>query len=294
MAIVRTAIGTAAVKGVAYVQINSGIGFSVGDVIIALHAGDDGDGTKIELWRAAGLYEESTTVDVVASNSGNVVTQILRLTVSVDAPFGGGYPYIRVRGTNLVARAAAILLLTGLDSTPFDKSSTGTGSGTTPSSGATATTSQADEILIGAVGTEGPDGDAAGTWSNSFNNGQRLGTTGASAAGNVTISEGYLVVSSAAAYTAAKTGSTSRDWAAAIATYKGQAAGTQYPQSLTAATASFAAALVCSHGFTKALTSGMAAMGATISRIPGKTLTGGLAALAAGINKQTRRFLVGG
>jgi hypothetical protein len=103
---------------------------------------------------------------------------------------------------------------------PVDQGTAAAGSGTSPSSGAAPTTSQANEILIGAIGTEGPNGDNAGTWSNSFTNGQRLGTAGGGAANNSTISEGYRIVSATGAYTAAKTGITSRAWGAVIATFK--------------------------------------------------------------------------
>ena len=105
----------------------------------------------------------------------------------------------------------------------LDRTSTGTGSSATPSSGATATTSQADELLIGAIGTEGPDGDAAGTWGNSFTAGPRLGTTGGTQTTPTSrVSLGYRIVSATGAYTAAKSGITSRDWAAMIATFKAE------------------------------------------------------------------------
>ena len=93
-------------------------------------------------------------------------------------------------------------------------------SGTTPTVGPTGTTLQANELLIGAIGTEGPVEDAAGTWGNSFTAGPRTGTTGGDATSNWTVSMGYRIVSSTGSYTAQKSGITDRFWAAAIATFK--------------------------------------------------------------------------
>jgi PhoD-like phosphatase len=95
-----------------------------------------------------------------------------------------------------------------------------TQSGTTPSVGPTGTTTQANELLIGVIGTNGPVEDTAGTWNNSFTAGSRVGTTGGSAADNWTVSMGYRIVSATGTYTAQKSGITSRNWAAAIATFK--------------------------------------------------------------------------
>ena len=79
--------------------------------------------------------------------------------------------------------------------------------------------------MIGAIGTEGPDGDTIGTWDSSFTAGPRLGTTGGTADTNITADLGYRIVSTTGAYTASKSGITSRDWAAMIATFKAGADG---------------------------------------------------------------------
>jgi hypothetical protein len=126
------------------------------------------------------------------------------------------------------ARAAVVSVFRGLaPEGALEQSSNDNGSGTTPSSGA-ATTIAADQLLIGAVGTEGPSGDTAGTWQNSFTEGPRDGTTGGTADTNITVSMGYRIVSTAGSYTAAKSGITSRDWAAGIATFKTTDTGISY------------------------------------------------------------------
>jgi hypothetical protein len=120
----------------------------------------------------------------------------------------------------VIARAAVASVFSGVASVgALEQTCVGSGTSTSPSSGA-ATTVQADQLLIGAVGTEGPNGDTAGTWSSSFTGLLRAGTTAANADSNITVSMGYRIVSSAGDYTAAKSGITSRDWAAAIATFK--------------------------------------------------------------------------
>lgn len=121
----------------------------------------------------------------------------------------------------VTAHAAVAALFSGLaDGNPLDLTSSNTGTSTTPSSGATAETSQSDELLISLVGTEGPMDDDPGIWGDSITDGPRMGTTGGTADTNVTISMGYRSVSETGTYTALKTGITERDWTALIATFK--------------------------------------------------------------------------
>lgn len=193
-------------------------GRSNGEFLVAVTASDVDylDGERVTFETGAGCTPQTFTLDAEAVQVKDVVASVWSLRVTDDdceqVHFGGG-------GDGM-SRAIVLLRLTGEATTPFDKSSTGTGSGTNPKSGTTATTSQADEILIGSIGTEGPSGDDVGTWQQSFTAGVRVGTSGGGAAGNVTISEGYRIVSSASTYEAEKTGITDRDWSAAIATYK--------------------------------------------------------------------------
>jgi hypothetical protein len=205
MAIVRTALGTGSNK-------SSGIEFSpviatAGDQFIVVAAGDSID-TSVT------YGSQNFTLDVSATNSGNVVAAIWRLSNPI--------PGTNSVTTNLLtSHAACLLRITGLAASPFDKSSTGTGTGLTPSSGATGTTIQEGELIIGSIGWEGPVEDQDGTWQNSFSAGQQAGTTGGGAASNITVDEGYRIVSATGAYTAALTRTLNgRDWAAAIATYR--------------------------------------------------------------------------
>ena len=219
MAIVRTPLGTSQTKSSSGVVINLS-GLISTDALIVVAAGDITSVTcKL---RVVTVDLESFVKDVSADNAGNVVTDIWSLAqCGASAATATNVAVDWVTTGN--AYAAALIKVTGLATSGiFDQSSTSTGSSLTANSGASGTTTVADELLIGGIGWEGPDGDNVGTASNSFTLGERLGTTGGGAAGNITAQEIYRIVSATGAYTAevVRTAN-SRDWAAAIATYKG-------------------------------------------------------------------------
>jgi len=137
---------------------------------------------------------------------GNILSRLNNnaATGSVVATFSGA------------ATAAAMWVseYTGIIPAPaIDKTAAAEGTSTTPSSGATAATVQGAELLVGNVGIDGIAADSLGVWINSFTQGQRAAGTGAIA------DEGYRVVGATGAYTAAKTGISSRPWQAMIATF---------------------------------------------------------------------------
>jgi hypothetical protein len=132
-----------------------------------------------------------------------------------------------INGTTGAKAVTAMTVKNLATSSQLDKQAAqGPITSTTPSSGATATTTQNNELLFGCVATNGPVENAEGYWGDPFKNyGLRDGTTGAGAASNVTASSHWLVVSATGAYAASKTGITSRPWSAAIATYKAAISG---------------------------------------------------------------------
>lgn len=152
-------------------------------------------------------------------NSGQIRTYLF---AAYDANSMASGSEIHIAATPaVVAHSAVAALFSGLaDGNPLDQIASGTGTGTAPASAATPGTTQADELLIGVVGTEGPVGDTAGVWDHSFTEGPRTGTTGGENDSNITISLGYRLVSASGTYTASKTGITQRDWTALIATFK--------------------------------------------------------------------------
>ena len=190
---------------------------AAGDDIIIVYATDPSSGLTISVSDGAvNTYNEVA----VAINQAQLRTYIFAAYNVRALPNGSS---ITITANNEVtARAAVVSVFRGLlDSGALDKTSTGENDGSaTASSGATASTTQANELLIGGIGTEGPDGDTAGTWQNSFTAGPRLGTTGGTADTNITASMGWRIVSAIGTYTASKTGMTARDHASAIATFK--------------------------------------------------------------------------
>ena len=109
---------------------------------------------------------------------------------------------------------------------PVDKTKTGTGSSTSPSSGSTATTTQAVELLFGAVGVEGAATETF-TSGAGYATAGRAGTTAVTADSNITVNPEYKLVSATAAYAATGTLGAARKWSAAIVAYKAAAVATQ-------------------------------------------------------------------
>ena len=95
-----------------------------------------------------------------------------------------------------------------------------TAQGNSPSVGPTEITSQANELIIGMIGTEEASDAGTGTWLNSFTAGPQIKTSGAT--NEWRISMGYLFSSQTGQFTAAKSVTNNPYWAAAIATFKTQ------------------------------------------------------------------------
>lgn len=146
------------------------------------------------------LSEVWSAHSVNALVSGNTIT----ITYNINPP----------------SRAASANEFSGLaSSSTLDKSAGTFGSGTAAASPLTATTSQADELVVGAIGVEGPSGDTF-TLGSGFSSSTRSGTSGGSAVTNVTSNPEYKIVSTTGTYLADGTLGTSRNWVAVVVTYK--------------------------------------------------------------------------
>ncbi|MDP2674685.1 MAG: hypothetical protein Q8Q00_07240 [Dehalococcoidia bacterium] len=99
--------------------------------------------------------------------------------------------------------------------TPADKVSTAAGNNASPSSGSTATTTQANELLFGAIAHNSTPTFAPGSGYNLA--GQVIGGSGS---GQKTNSPEYRIVSATESYAANGTLSSGQQWQAAIVTYK--------------------------------------------------------------------------
>lgn len=203
MAITRTAKGTA-VFGATTTATISSVTLETGEtLVLCIYAATGNRTITTVTWNGVAL-----TLDASAS----VSSQRLWVYSLPNVTGATGNISVVLSGT-----CRGVIIASSLSSaalSPFDKTANASGTSTSPSSGATSTTVQADEILLGFVGNPNSQG---GTWSNSFNAGQAASdnTTSASA------SEGFLVVAATGTYTAAKTGITSSTWLAMIVTYKG-------------------------------------------------------------------------
>lgn len=213
MAFSRTAKATAAAE--TFTLDTSGFSVTAGDLLVLCVASKNTVTATLRKTSDSSLVQTFTQAATIA-NSTAVRTTMLYLPNTTNP---GENVFVRVSHGGAGTVAATVSAVSdAAQSSPLDKTQTGTGSGTSPSSGDTATTEEAPEILFGAIGTAGPSTDGAGSWDGLFTAGQRVGTAGTGA--DVTISEGFRIVSATGIYSAAKTGIASADWAAAIGTFK--------------------------------------------------------------------------
>ena len=185
-----------------------------GHSIVVTFAMDDAPGAVTCSDDSGGGHTYSVDVDV--SINPNVRTVICSAHNVQNVSPG---TQITVTHPNVTARAMSVAEFQGLARTsPVDQTNSGTGSSASPLSGSV-TTTVAKELLIGAIGVEGPESETftpGGGWTAL----PRRGTTGQSAASNITLHPEYRIVSATGGYQADGALSNSRNWAAAIATYK--------------------------------------------------------------------------
>lgn len=115
-------------------------------------------------------------------------------------------------------------IISGASAAPKDQTAQAQGTGTgAPATANTATTTQADELLLGFHGVHGTTADTDVT----TNNGDtatrlhtKVGTSGGNAATNCYLDMMWSIVSATGTYKHSWSGMTSRNWAAAIMTFK--------------------------------------------------------------------------
>ena len=191
-------------------------GVAAGNRVIVTVALDPASGTVSCADTKSNVYTKDLDVTQGSGTSG-VRTVIFSAPVTTALVSGNT---ITVTHPSLAARAMNADEFSGIvASGALDKIASAVGSSTTASSGSTATTAQANELLVGAVGVE--------TRSEAFTAGSGytlLASVSSSAAGtaanNVTIDYEARIVAATGAYVADGTLATSRQWAAGIATYE--------------------------------------------------------------------------
>jgi hypothetical protein len=189
----------------------SNVSLATGEALL-LCIGTKGDTVTGVTWNGAAL-----TPDVANTASATAKSYIYSLP---NATAGTGNIVVSLGTLSTSGKALTAMSVKGLlASSMLDKTAAGTGTGTTPTSGSTAATAQANELQYNCVGTNGPLNQAAGSWVLASDT-QRMGSSGGSPSTNFTASEGTREVTGTGTYSAAKTAIASADWAASVATYK--------------------------------------------------------------------------
>lgn len=212
MALARTALGTQSAKTGTTLTLS--VTLATGDLlVVGLHG--KASGTSSVKWN--GIAMSQATASQGFNTTGISELWYFKVVSGATANLVATFSSTLTNGGSMWASK-----VTGHDtSSPIDAiANNDWASSTAATSTATGTTAQPNEILFGQIGDEGPSTDGSPTWSNSFNAGQRVGTSGGTATNNSTSNEGYLIVSSTGAYTAAATLATARAGAACIVTIK--------------------------------------------------------------------------
>jgi hypothetical protein len=195
-----TAKGSTGTEDVGDVTIQK-VALKTGETLI-VSCNDEGGDVDVT-WNDKPLHK-----DVGAKGSG-LYTTLYSLYIAT----GGSGDIVATHGSagDLSINAYAV---TNLAPSALDKTASAQGLSATPSSGATATTTHANEFLWGAIGYA-TNSKATGTWNDGFTGGTQFTDTG----GIGGVDDGYKTVSSTGAYTAGKTGVNKSAWVAVIATY---------------------------------------------------------------------------
>jgi len=162
---------------------------------------------------ASNTYTLDANVPVWAGLGNNRRTYILSSVLANPIPGSGTITVTMTGGTpnNGVNVCAVATEFSGvLAMGRLDKTATGIGQSNMPVTAATATTTQAAELLYGAVGTDDQAGFAAGA-----------GYTALPSSGSTPyLNPEFRIVNATGAYTAGATVTNSTNWGVAIATYK--------------------------------------------------------------------------
>ena len=196
-----TARGTAGGEDVPEVAIRQ-VTLKAGETLLV--SVNDEEGDAVAYWQNAALRRDAAT-----TGAG-----FYTMVYSVYSAGGGTGDIVvsHASGGDLTFNAYSV---TGLAASPLDKTASAQGMGTSPSSGATAATTHANEFLWGSIGYA-TNKKAAGTWNDGF---VASGAHFTQTDGISGVDDGYKTVSSTGTYTAAKTGVDKDAWAALIATY---------------------------------------------------------------------------
>lgn len=147
-------------------------------------------------------------------------------------------------GSNPQNQRVRAFAVTGLASTPLDRTASSAGHSTSPSSGATAVTSQADELLVGAIADYNSSTSVA-----AFSPGSGYtALAGVGTANGPSLFAEYQIVAATGTYAATGTFAVNDAWRAVLATYKAA------PSADLAVTKSGPATIIAGNNITYAVT----------------------------------------
>jgi hypothetical protein len=159
--------------------------------------------------------------------------------VNSAVDFTGTYMYTKDAGASESATitvspassatlAMAVLDYSGMSASSLDKTANATGQNTPVSTGTTATTTQADEVLVGLVGINQADSRTISSWSNSFT--QQFNVATGSGLSHVRLGLALRTVAATGAYvTAATLNDVQSNCSGIIGTFKIAAAAAGQP-----------------------------------------------------------------
>lgn len=179
------------------------------NTIIVSAASEDG-GVSITVTDSNG----NTWTQHASHDDGVVLFAAVASTAQDTATLGiGDHVYITF-GASRSNRVATLTEWSGIASPGIDKTASDDGDSTAPDSGATAVTSQNDEMVLGVI-----------AWSNDLNEWDSPGAlftelVGSNSSTSVSVRPEYRIVSAAAAYTATATLAGISNWIAICATFK--------------------------------------------------------------------------
>lgn len=197
-------------------------GVPVGALVIVALARDN-IATTEEDGTCADTQSNTYTLDSKAGAVGNANLAACRIFSSkITTALVSGNTITCSWTTARTAKVIVAIQVSNPVTTPFDKQASANGSSTTPASGATATTSQNDEFIFGAIAVEDNSGGAftPGTGWTNVPGATYVGTTGSGFASNMSICCMYKDQTVAATHNSDGTISSGFDWASCCATYK--------------------------------------------------------------------------
>lgn len=211
MAIVRTAKGTVSNKSPASTLTLSSVSINAGATIIVglSFVSTLGDPDTVK-W---GFRELKKVIS--RSQSGMTTALYILRYINNNAT----RDIVATWSGSIAAKAMFVTMIEGAQVEDETQGNTNTATAN-PGTGTAVTTNVADTMHIAAFGSRGPDSDTVGTVGVGHTSGQRIGTTGAPPASNVTIHETYELLTATGNVRSAKTGATSRDWANVIVALK--------------------------------------------------------------------------